>query len=78
MSRKKRSHDVVCGFREPKMESSAGEGGGISKATRGLFLEEWDKIEGIWVDGMRRNTQPIHSARLRSSKIRLDRAPVKQ
>ena len=38
----KNSLFVVCGFREAKMESSAGEGGGISKAARGLFLEEWD------------------------------------
>ena len=37
MSSKTRSHDVVCGFREAKMESSAGEGGGISKASRGLI-----------------------------------------
>ena len=32
------------------MESSAGEGGSISKAAQGLFLEEWDKTEGIWTD----------------------------
>ena len=50
MSSKTGAHDIVGVSREVKMESSAGEGGSISKAVRGLFFEEWDKTEGIWID----------------------------
>ena len=39
MSSKTRALDIVGVSREVKMESSAGEGGSISKAARGLFFE---------------------------------------
>ena len=38
MSRETGAHDIVCGFREVRMESSVGEGGNISKAARGLCM----------------------------------------
>ena len=34
MSRKTRSRDVVCGFRDTKIENSVGEEGSLSKAAR--------------------------------------------
>jgi hypothetical protein len=49
MSIKTHSHDVVCGFREAKIENSRGRGGSTAKVVWALFLEERDRIEGIWV-----------------------------
>jgi hypothetical protein len=44
MSSKTQSHDVVCGFREAKMESSGAEGGISPRRFKGFFLKnktEW-------------------------------------
>jgi hypothetical protein len=49
MSSKIRSHDVVCGFREAKTESSGPEGVYLKSGTR-VFFKEWDKMEGIRAD----------------------------
>jgi hypothetical protein len=50
MSINKSPCDIVGESREAKREISSGEGGGISETTEGLFLEEWNKIKGIWIN----------------------------
>jgi len=62
MSSKTRSHDVVCGFREAKVESSGGEGGISPRRHEGCFLKNGKKLRDLG--------RPIHSVCLRSIKTR--------
>jgi hypothetical protein len=54
VSSETQSYDVVGAYGEAKMKTHKVKQRGISKATRGLFPEKGDRIEGIWAHGSSR------------------------